>query len=72
MEERQGSKSQQQEKEQQLFPSPISILHYQARREGWGEEEGEEAATCVSVIKAMTSWGKTPPTLSLLSPHSIS
>lgn len=32
---RQGSKSQQQEKQQQLFPSPINILHYQARREGW-------------------------------------
>lgn len=35
MEKRQGSKSQQQEKQQQLFPSPINILHYQARREGW-------------------------------------
>ena len=39
MEERQGSKSQQQEKEQQLFPSPISILHYQARKRG-GERDG--------------------------------
>ena len=35
VEKRQGSESQQQEKQQQLFPSPIHILHYQARREGW-------------------------------------
>jgi hypothetical protein len=42
-EETEGSKSQQQEKQQQLFPSPIIILHYQAkRREGW--EEGLEWA----------------------------
>lgn len=34
VEKRQGSESQQQEKQQQLFPSPINILHYQARREG--------------------------------------
>lgn len=40
MEKRQGSKSQQQEKQQQLFPSPINILHYQARREGWEEGGG--------------------------------
>lgn len=35
----QGSKSQQQEKQQQLFPSPINILHYQARKRG-GERDG--------------------------------
>lgn len=39
MEKRQGSKSQQQGKQQQLFPSPINILHYQARG-GWGEGLG--------------------------------
>lgn len=32
MEKKQGSKSQQQEKQQQLFPSPINTLHYQARK----------------------------------------
>lgn len=41
MEKRQGSKSQQQEKQQQLFPSPINILHYQAGREG-GRGDGVE------------------------------
>lgn len=40
MEKKQGSKSQQQEKQQQLFPSPINTLHYQARREGWEEGLG--------------------------------
>lgn len=64
MEKKQGSKSQQQEKQQQLFPSPINTLHYQARREGWeeglGGEEGREAATCVAGIKAMMRWCQTP------------
>lgn len=64
MEKRQGSKSQQQEKQQQLFPSPINILHYQARERGgkrdWGGEEGGEAATCVARIKAMKRWCQTP------------
>lgn len=66
MRKRQGSKSQQQEKQQQLFPSPINtLLHYQARREGWEEDlgraEGGEAATCVAEIKAMR-WCQTPTT----------
>lgn len=37
---KQGSESQQQEKQQQLFPSPINTLHYQAMREGWEEGLG--------------------------------
>lgn len=50
--EEMGSESQQQEKQQQLFPSPINILHYQAR----GERRGVARGTGVGRER-----GKLPP-----------